>query len=116
MTDSDPMQEAARWLRFLGMQEAREIIDDALTVENNADKEENKRRVYELTDGENSKRAIARMTGVPRGTVGSWHRQWAQLGIVNKDGARDPYEHLISLKALGLDRPADLKPEEDEDE
>lgn len=109
----DPMKEAAKWLRFLGMQEAKNVINDAISVKNNPEKEQNRRRVYELTNGDNGKRSISNMTGIPRATIGSWHRRWAQLGIVNKDGPSDPYEHLISLKALGLDRPNNLKPEED---
>lgn len=111
----DPMEEAAKWLRFLGMQEAKSVIDDALTVENDAQAEKDRRRVYELTDGDHSTRDIAAAVGVPDSTVSRWQRKWSKIGILRKEGDYSPYEHIIPLEAVGLDCPDNLKPDEDTD-
>lgn len=103
MTD-DHARDMAKWLRFMGMQEAKEVIEDAVSAEDD-EKQRNLRIAYEMTDGETSSHEIADYVTVSQWTVSSWQRKWFRRGIANRSAENDPYEHLISLEDLGIDVP-----------
>jgi len=112
-SEEEILEEMLRWLRFTGMQEARDVIDDALTNEDE-DKEHDKRIAYELTDGTRSQRNIAEHISFSYRTVGRWQEQWAKLGIIDKRDGN--YEHLIALEDLGLNCPPIPNPDEEDTE
>lgn len=110
------LEEMLRWLKFTGMQEAKDVVDDELTFEDNEEKERDARIVYELTDGEHSQRAIAEHISYSRPTVGNWQKKWAKQGIVDRSSETGRFKHLISLGELGLDCPPIPDPSEESEE
>lgn len=109
------LKEMLNWIRFMGMNEARDVIDDALSYENNEEKERSARIAYELTDGTNSTTDIEPYIDYSYRWVSRRQMEWAKLGIVDKPGENQSYEHLASLTELGLDCP-DIPDSETEEE
>jgi predicted transcriptional regulator len=93
-----------KWVKFMGMQDAKEVVEDAVSHEDD-EKEEELRIAYELTNGENSSTDIASRISVSQKTVSNWQKKWSKRGIADKDGKQSSYEHLISLEELGLECP-----------
>lgn len=61
-----------------------------------------KRRVYELTDGIRSRREIARLTGVSDDTIQGWWDKWISKGFLRKDiKTGRPYK-IFSLYEFGI--------------
>lgn len=98
------LDEIRRWVRIIGIQEAREVLEDALSDEIEK-KEEELRIIYHLTNGENSTRHIASHVSVSRMTVSNRQRQWAKMGLVEKSSPNSPYQHVISLEEAGMEVP-----------
>lgn len=96
------LEEMLNWIRFMGMNEARDVIDGALSYEDNQEKERSARIAYELTDGTNSTYDIAEHIDFSHQWVSDRQMEWAKLGIVEKSAENQPYEHLASLTELGI--------------
>lgn len=116
------LEDMLRWLRFTGIQQAKDVVDEVLTFEDDERKQRDARVAYELTDGNHSQAEISRRITYSRPTVGNWQEKWGKLGIADEDPESGNYAHLISLEELGLDRPpvpdegdSTEAPEEDED-
>jgi len=110
------LEEMLNWIRFMGMNEARDVIDDALSYEDNEKKERNARIVYELTDGTNSNKDIEDHIDYSYKWAGNRQMEWAKLGIVDKPDENQSYEHIASLTELGLDCPDIPDPETEEEQ
>jgi len=108
------LEEMLNWIRFMGMNEAREVIDGALTYEDNEKKERNARIAYELTDGINSTTDIEDYIDYSYRWVSSRQSEWAKVGIVEKPAENQSYEHLASLTELGLHCPEIPEPDSKE--
>jgi len=113
-TQEELLREMLKWLKFSGMQQAKEVVDNTLTHEEEQ-KEREYRKVYELSNGDNSQSDIAEYISCSSVTVGNWQKKWTKVGILqqNPDGK---YEHLILLENLGLECPPLTKPEDSDDE
>lgn len=104
------LKDIQRWVKIIGIQEAREVLGNALSG-NDDDENKELRIIYHLTNGENSTRDIARHVSVGRGAVSSRQQQWAKMGLVEKEHQRAPYKNLISLEEAGLEVPEIPEPE-----
>lgn len=113
--DGPPWDEIVKWLRFIGLQDAKKVIDDTVSEENDEEKERDKRIAYELTDGTHSTREIATRVNFSKGTVSNWQTKWSEQGIVDKGEGQDKAEHLISLEDAGLECPEIPEPEEEDE-
>ena len=109
------LEEILKWQKFRGMQEAKQVLEDVLSSEDE-EKEREQRIAYELTDGEHSTSDIAARISVSHVTVSNWQNKWSELGLVSKETSQASYQHLISLENLGLDVPEIPEAEEEEDE
>lgn len=66
-----------------------------------------KRLVYEYSDGERGVREIEELTGVNKAIVSSWWADWDAQGIVEQSKAwKGRRQRLISLEELGIEVPA----------
>ena len=110
----DILKEMLKWLKFTGLQEAKKVIEDALSHKNE-EKENELRIAYELTDGSHSTTDIASMISVSHMTVSNWQNKWSKLGIVEKEFENSSYEHLISLEDAGLKCPDIPNPKEEDE-
>ncbi len=65
-----------------------------------------KKLVYEYSDGQNGVREIEELTGVNKAIVSGWWRDWDKLGIMEQSpsvpGRR---QRMVSLETLGIEVP-----------
>ena len=91
--------EVAKWLRFQSVPRLREILLRELDVPN-------KKTAYELTDGEHSRRDIAKEIGIADETVRNWWERWQELAIVREsENWRGRPQRIVSLGELGIEVP-----------
>lgn len=102
--EEEILQEILKWLKFMGRQEARDVVESALSYDDE-EKERAARITYQLTNGKNSTKDIARHISFSYRWVSSRHQEWATQGIVEKDGVQSPYEHILTLDELGIESP-----------
>lgn len=92
------LQEILRWLKFLGWQSAREVLEETL-------KTESERLIYQQSDGK-STIEIAKIAGVSHVTVYKYWQKWAVKGIVKPyEGYKGRYERAFSLEDFGIEVP-----------
>lgn len=103
-TEVELLEEILRWQKFMGRQEARGVVSDALSFDKE-DRQEAARITYQLTNGENTTKDIEQYIPFSYKWVSNRHQEWAKLGIVEKDGRSAPYKHILSLDELGIDYP-----------
>lgn len=111
----DILRDIQRWVKIIGIQEAKLVMDDALSAEDPEDQEE-LRIIYHLSDGEHSTRDIAEHVSVGRQAVSNRQSSWSKMGLLEKEHSRAPYEHVISLKEAGLEVPEIPDPKEELEE
>jgi DNA-directed RNA polymerase specialized sigma24 family protein len=94
----DELLEAAheqlRWIRAASIPQVRATLETVL------DSTE-KRKVYEMCDGETSSKEIADALDVPKTTISTWTREWRNLGLASEAKGRS-IKHLASPSALSL--------------
>jgi len=110
LSEAELLEEMLKWLKFLGVQEAQDVVLEALSFDDE-EKERAARITYQLTNGENSTKDIERYIAFSYRWVSSRHQEWATLGIVEKDGPQAPYEHILTLDELGIDYPEIPEPD-----
>lgn len=108
------LEEAVKWLRIMGIREAREVASEALSYSDNG-KTEAAKIVYELSNGENTSKDIARYIPFSYRWVSYRQNEWKKMGIIEKEGPQDPYIHIASLEDLGIERPEIPDPEAKEE-
>lgn len=98
------LEEAVKWLKFIGRNEAQEVVKDAVNFEDES-KSKDAKIVYQLTNGQNSTKDIEEYISYSYQWVSNRHQEWAALGIVEKESSQAQYEHISSLDTLGIDYP-----------
>lgn len=67
---------------------------------------EDKKRVFEATNGNNSTRQIESITGVSKDTVSNWWNEWQKEGVVEEiEETRGRRRKLLSLADFGIEIP-----------
>lgn len=75
------------------------IRNRLITILNSDDK----KRVFEATDGNNSTREIESITGVSKDIVSNWWDEWEKEGIVEESGeVRGRRCKIVSLAEFGI--------------
>lgn len=105
------LQDIRRWLKIIGLQEAKPLLTDALSSE---DEEEQKelRIIYHLTDGEHSTRDIASRISYSRFYISSRYSEWSNMGLIERDSPNSSYHHIVSLEEAGIEVPDIPDPED----
>jgi len=68
---------------------------------------DDKKRVFEATDGDNSTRDIASTTGVGKDTISNWWDEWGKQGIVEEsEKVRGRRRRSVSLSEFGIEVPS----------
>lgn len=111
----DLLRDIRRWVKIIGIQEARSIMIEALSAEDSQN-QGNLRLIYHLSDGEHSTRDIHEVVSFGRNKIMSKQKQWARMGLLEKEHSRAPYEQVISLEEAGLEVPEIPEPEEESEE
>ena len=95
----DELREQTKWLRLLGLQALRPVVEGVL-------KTDRQRLAFELTDGGRSIRDVAHEAGLGVTTVARWWQEWLTAGIcIEVPGKAGRAEQLTSLSRLGIDVP-----------
>ncbi len=93
------LREQTKWLRLLGMQALRPLLDGTLQTDKH-------RLIYELTDGKRTTRDVAAAAAVGVSTVNRLWQDWLAVGVcLEVPGKAGRAEHLTSLARLGIEVP-----------
>lgn len=94
----DLLQEILRWIRFMGWQDVKQVLEETL-------KTESERLIYQQSDGK-STIEIAKIAKVSHVTVYTYWQKWAAKGIVKPyEGYKGRYERAFSLEDFGIEVP-----------
>lgn len=88
------LRHIKRWARIQGLESLSRILEEF---------DDEELVMYDLANGERGMRDIAEEIPSSRSTVSSRMREWAELGIVEKDGRQ--WKHIAPLNAMGIERP-----------
>lgn len=99
------LEEILKWIKFSGAKGVKDALVSAL----NSDQ---KRLIYDLSDGKESSAEIGKQAGVSDWTVRSYWKAWARQGIMEavKFGTGDRYKKSFDLEDFGLSVPQSLPP------
>lgn len=111
----DVLKDVRRWVKILGLQEAKPILQDLLTHEDES-RQRDLRIVYHLTNGGNGQHDIADKISFSRSWVKNRHREWSNMGLIERTGPQNQYRHIISLEQAGMDVPEPRENEEEDEE
>lgn len=82
-----------KWQKLQGIKILRETLPSILDTDE-------KRIVYENTDGKKTARDIMKIVNVGLGTLSRWWNDWYSQGVLEKKGQK--YVKIASLKELGI--------------
>lgn len=90
-------KETLRWMRFQSLPALRKTLLETLDSEQ-------KKQIYELTDGVSVSRTVAGIAKVSSVTVINYWNEWARLGILEKEGTgrSTTFKKMVSLPGLGI--------------
>lgn len=100
----DILDDIRRWVKLLGIEEARSKLRNAISSKSQK-KELESKMIFHLTNGDRTGSEIASLAEVSQSTVSRRHREWAELGLLEKREENQPYDKLITLQEAGLDVP-----------
>lgn len=98
------LKDIREWVRLIGIQEAQDVLDHALS-ETDTISEEEHRIIYYLTNGENGARDIANHVSVSKDTISNRQQKGEAMGLVGRNRVNAPYTQYITLKEAGLEIP-----------
>ncbi len=90
------MRKQTGWLRLLGIQTLRPLLERMTDAA--------ERHAYELSDGRITSREVAHFVGRGKSTIARWWAEWIALGIAT-DAGDGRARHLVSLAELGIRSP-----------
>ena len=95
------LREILKWIRFTGTKEVKNVLIAALDTDQ-------KKIIYQLSNGENSAREIASQTGISHTTVRNYWGAWTRTSIVEavKAGTGERYRHSFDLEDFGIEVPS----------
>ena len=82
-------------MRLLAGDKVRQILEKELDTNE-------KRQVYELTDGTRSRREIAKITGISDDTIQGWWDRWVSKGLLRKDPRTGRPHKVLCLQELSI--------------
>lgn len=93
------LRDIGRWLRFQNIGKLKEILEAELDTDE-------KKVVFENTDGEKGIRDISGVSRTPPKTVYNWWQKWFRLGIVEPSEAyQGRLKKICSLDDVGINIP-----------
>lgn len=97
-TELTVLKEILRWVRFSGMKEVRSILESSL-------KDNQKRSVYQLSDGTRGTAEIGTIVGLGAETIRRLWMQWLRLGIGDSIPVKggDRFKRSFNLEDLGIE-------------
>src|SRR2546422_3844829 len=91
--------EVGKWVRFQNAPRIRDVLLKELDTPQ-------KKVAFELSDGEHSRRDIAKELGLDDDTVRTWWDKWFQLAVVKESEKRKGRpQKIVSLGQIGIEVP-----------
>lgn len=87
----DVAKEILKWTKFSGVEKVRNVLSTLLDTDQ-------KRLIYQLSDGKNGSVEIARITQVSDSTVRRYWNSWFRLGIVEPLSVRGGTRYIKSFQ------------------
>ncbi|NQV08409.1 hypothetical protein HQ529_01000 [Candidatus Woesearchaeota archaeon] len=94
MNEKEILMKILQWERLGGIQTLHRLIPELLDTNE-------KKKLYELTNGKNGVKEIQTKIKVSAGKLSKLWNQWYANGIVEKEGQK--FKKIISLKEFGFD-------------
>jgi len=93
------LKDVGKWVRFQNAPRLRDVLLKELDTPQ-------KKVGFELTDGEHSRRDIAKEIGIDDDTVRTWWDRWFQLAVVEESEKRKGRpQKIVSLGQIGIEVP-----------
>ena len=74
LTERQLLKEILKWTKFAGMKSVKDALISVLNTDE-------KKQVYQLSDGINTNAQINKTTGVSAGSISGYWKKWAKLGL-----------------------------------
>lgn len=101
-TELSVLKEILKWVRFSGMKGAREQLESVLDSEQ-------KKLVYQLSDGSRGIVEIGKVTGIAStSTISRYWKTWSKMGFGEYIAVRggDRFKKSFDLEEIGIEAPA----------
>lgn len=94
------LKELVKWTKFQAWGKVKEVLINVLN-------EDEKRKIYHLSNGENSSRDIAEIVSVSRSTILKYWNDWAKFNIVEPISVQrgNRYKKMFNLDDFGIEVP-----------
>ena len=98
------LKEILKWIRFAGMKGVKDQLEATLETDQ-------KKTVYQLSDGSKTIADINEITGVSTGSISGYWQKWVKLGLGVKIAVKggDRFKRSFDLEDLGVKIP-EIKP------
>ena len=92
------LKEILKWIKFAGIKGVKEALLPELDTDE-------KKQVYQLSDGTKAIAEINKITGVSVGAISGYWNKWVKLGLGEKIGVRggDRFVRAFDLEDFGVD-------------
>jgi len=68
------LKEILKWVRLAGLKEVTSVLISELDTDQ-------KKQVYQMSDGSNTRAEIIKVTGVSAGSISGYWKKWANMGL-----------------------------------
>ena len=94
------LREILKWTRFAGLKGIKEQIEVSVETDQ-------KKRVYQLSDGKNSINEINKLTGASTGAISGYWKKWVKQGLGETIAVAggDRFVRAFDLEDLGIEVP-----------
>lgn len=97
---SELLKEILKWIKFAGMKGVKDQLEATLETDQ-------KKTVYQLSDGSKTIADINKMTGVSTGSISGYWQKWVKLALGQKIAVKggDRFKRSFDLEDLGIEVP-----------
>lgn len=100
LTERQLLKEILKWIKFAGMKGVKDQLNVTLETDQ-------KRTIYQLSDGSKSIVDIHEITGASTGSISGYWQKWLKLGLGEKISVQggDRFKRSFDLEDLGIEIP-----------
>lgn len=94
------LREILKWIKFAGMKEVKEVLVSELDTDQ-------KKQVYQLSDGNKTNAEINKATGASAGAISGYWKKWVKQGLGEKISVKggDRFVRAFDLEDFGINVP-----------
>ena len=94
------LTEILKWIRFTGIKEVKSVLISELDTDQ-------KKQVYQLSDGSKTIAEINKITNVSTGSISGYWKKWVKLGLGEKNSVQggDRFNRAFDLEDFDIKLP-----------